>query len=287
MRARVCMQNLQLDLEKEKNTNDKNFLELKTLNQEIFKLSEEKKDFAKEIEQCKEIICKGKNSIIDLNNKIEAQNQEFEKLKENCAVLQEKIEETFESITSLTNKNLGLQNDLETEKKNYEKVTEKIQQEKLYSERLNEQIIQERLQNQKLKEEFQAPDLDVLIETIEKSLKLDISIEKRGNEYFFDNNQVFLSVKQDFIVEARTNNGICPLQEFLTCPRALNKKVSQDSRIENEMESICSLYSTDKEKFFANPEKKTSTKKTPAKVPFKEKNSRTGCRSVERKRPFK
>ena len=129
---------------------------------------------------------------------------------------------------------------------------------------------------------------------------MENSIIKTDDKYFYENSEVFITRKTDYSVEVKNFSGQISLAEFLSAPRtpSLRKKFSQDSRIENDMESLNSCYSidrNDKEKAIIHPEKKIDNKhrieklvnKNTIKIPLREKNSRQASLSAERRRPFK
>lgn len=301
LRSNAHIQDLQVEIQRYKSTQDKNAIELQILKQELDRKSSEKTVNEAEIcelktklseytEKCaglEDIVQRFKGEIVEVYSEKEKMAGLIANKDQQIAVL----EKTLQTLTV----------NLNEEKDSGEKLTEKLQQEKIYSDRLNDQIIQERITVEKYKKEALGPDLETLIEDSFRSAKLENSLLKVGESYFYDGVELQINKKTEHGAEVRVANSKDPfvgLYQFLTCPKISNlkKKCSQDSRIESENEAV-SVFSVDKEKgmFCSDKMEKRDLKakgtklinKPSMKLPLKDKNFRVGSASVERKRPFK
>lgn len=308
LRGKVAVQELTLEVEKGNNTIDKLSYEILATKQELDRTNQEKAECESEINELKTQYEGFKNRISELEGEIVINNlsvQEgtecIESLTSSITILEKSLLESQKACDELAEF-------LNEEKKLTIKLTEKYQQEKLYTERLNEQIIHERISNEKIRDDFRGPGIEVLIDNIYKTLKLENPVLKVGDSYFLNGEEVFLERKTEYLVEVKTEAGNVPFIEFISCPRtpAQKKKNSQDSKTENEVESMSSCFSIDKDKSMFNADKmekveksdKTDKKeqkqktvrvlgKVIGKLPLKDRNGRQGSLSVERKRPFK
>jgi hypothetical protein len=266
LRSHALIQDLQLDIQKFQNSEEKTAIEVQILKQELERTLHEKAVTHQEISELSEKTQKTieKNSelsseISNLNQKLLIKQEEINKLSETYQKQQEEInhlEKTLKDSTSTI---------FEEHEKSV-KLLEKLQEEKIYNNRLNEQILQERLSTEKSKQETQGPDLDTLIDETFRSLKLENSILKVGDLYFYNGSEVALSKRVDYWVEARPTGSKEPpstLSTFLLSPKLLDISI----------QSICSKN---------NPKKVLTTK-----TPLRERNSRVGSTSAMRKRPFK
>jgi hypothetical protein len=295
LRAKGAIQSLQLDLEKEKNACDKIAYDLKVARQDCTKLQDEKKECENELQELKQNLNSFSATNADLEISLKQLRDQIETSERNNIILDQNLSKLKTDYETIAKQNSELTEALQSEKKNNEKILEKIQQEKLYSERLNELVIQERLNSEKIKDECQGPDLETLIDEIFQSLRLEKNLIKADGCYMYENSEIHLVRRVEYFVDVKTSSGIVPLAEFLLCPRTpcLRNRVSQDSKIENELDSIGSYCSTDKEKllFSEKHDKKAKTNKSFSKnfmkLPLKEKNTRLESLSVERRRPFK
>ena len=302
LRAKNCIQALQGELENVRAEDERNRFEQSQAMLEIVRITGEKVELHKDLQSRIEEIEGLRMERTSLQEDLSEKTEEFTNSEAKNMELTTKVEDLSGELGAVKDHNSSLAEDLSAERQTNEKLLEKLQQEKLYSERLNEQIIQARIQYEKLEEASKGPALESLVETCLRGLKKETAVTCTEGKFFFEGTQIFLMKRNEYMVDVKTYTGAIPLAEYISCPRtpSLKKRVSQDVRAENEENtSFSSYYSIDKEKSFLFLEKKTesSTKKQPIaakiatkntiKVPLRDKNSRPGSLSVERRRPFK
>lgn len=268
LRSNSTIQDLQIDLQRFQSQQEKNAIETQLLNQELERTYQEKKLNLAEISDLKGKIKSKEEKIEELNQVIESLNRQIsiitQENEKNSDVIQ-----SNEDMISLLEKNLKQSTQLlHEEQDKTETLSQKLQEEKIYCNRLNDQILQERLSIEKCRELTEGPDIDTLIDNTFASLKMENSILKIGESYFYDGSEVTLSKKVDYWVQltSSTHPGPVTLTQFLQTPRA----------IDFSLHSVCSKVAT------KGPKKLSITK-----LPLKERNLRTGSNSVERKKTFK
>ena len=268
LRSNATIQDLQIDLQRYQNIQEKTAIETQLLKQELDRTSHEKEVNLAEISELQEKIKNKEEHITELNQLITTLNSQISILTQESQKKSELIQSNQE-IISMLEKNLQQSTLLlHEEQDKTEALTQKFQEEKIYSNRLNDQILQERLTSEKCRELTQGPDLDTLIELTFASLKMENSILKVGESYFYDGSEVTLNKKVDYWVQVTSSSQPAPLTltQFLQTPKTLDLS----------MHSVCSKTAP-----------KGTKKLSITKLPLKERNIRTGSNSVERKRPFK
>ena len=267
-RFNSTIQGLQIDLQRYQSQQEKNSMEVQLLNEEHEKAIYEKQVNLAKISELQDKIKNNEESIEELNQVILGLNAKFTHITQENQKNSE-IVQSNQEIISLLEKNLKHSTLLlHEEQDRTETLSLKLQEEKIYCNRLNDQILQERLSIEKCRELTDGPDIDTLIDNTFTSLKMENSILKIGESYFYDGSEVSLSKKVDYWVQLTSSTQPCPvaLTQFLQTSRA----------IDSSFHSMCSKAGS------KGPKKLSITK-----LPLKEKNSRTGSGSVERKRTFK
>ena len=268
LRSNATIQDLQIDVQRYQNLQEKTAIETQILKQELDRTFHEKEVNLAEISELQEKIHNKEQQIEELNLLIKSLNDQITILTQESQKNSEIIQSN-QGIIAMLEKNLQQSTLLlHEEQDKTENFAQKLQEEKIYSNRLNDQILQERLATEKCREMTQGPDLDSLIELTFASLKMENSILKAGESYFYDGSEVTLSKKVDYWVQVISSTHPSPLTltQFLQTPKALDLS----------MHSVSSK---------AAP--KGGKKLSITKFPLKERNIRTGSNSVERKRPFK
>lgn len=302
LRSNAIIQDLQLEVQRYKSSQDKCGIEIQILRQELERMSNEKVVNDAEIVELKAKLLESKVKCEDLDESVQRFKSEMVEVYGEREKMTGLIVSKDQQISVLEKNLQGLTLNLNEENGLTRQLTEKLQQEKIYSDRLNDQIIQERISGEKLRKDTLGPDLDTLIEDSFRSARLENSLLKVGESYFYDGIELQLTRKIEYCVEvkvANTKEPPIPFTQFLLCPRNLStkKKASQDSRIDSENEGF-SVFSVERDKSMFTTdkiEKKMDVKgkgtklisKPSMKLPLKDKNVRIGSVSVERKRPFK
>jgi len=304
LRSNAVIQDLQIEVQRYKSAQDKCGIEIQLLKQELERVTSEKVVSDAEVLELKAKVLESKVRCEGLDESVRGYKGEMVEVYEEREKMKELIVSKDQQISVLEKNLQGLTLNLNEEKDLTEQLSGKLQQEKIYSDRLNDQIIQERISGEKFRKEASGPDLDTLIEDSFRSAKLENSLLKVGESFFFDGIELQLTRKIDFYVEVKVANAKeppVPLTQFLLCPRNLNsnirKRASQDSKVDSENEGF-SVFSVDRDKSMFNTdkiEKKMEAKgkgtklvsRPSFKLPLKDKNVRIASVSAERKRPFK
>lgn len=296
IRAKGSIQGLNAELEKVKSMMENKINEEICVKREVARMECEIAGLEGKVRGLEEEILRVKEENMELGLKVEGKDKELDGVNERNTEMTERIEELLEKTRRITEESEKSSEELEEERRNHEKTIEKLQQEKMYSERLYDQIIQARFHSDALIEKINTPSVESLVESILKSLKRENAITWTDGKSFFENSEISLVKRSEHTVDVKTATGMIPLADFIYCPKtpSIRKRNSQEIR-ENDLENISynSSFSIDPEKsFIINKKSETKSKSfkpslISQKVPLKDKNTRVGSVSVERRRAFK